>query len=142
MNDYLIECQELLKAGHYRRLLEELKGWGEEAPGQLWAVVAWLVAQEDPEAGYLDYGQRVVCPNHEGSFDCTPFCPKCEGNQEFWESEPGFYFCHYETELVTLETVVNADNKETAYRMGLQQLKNELGVEITPIYWQCRLEAN
>ena len=24
----------------------------------------------------------VVCPNHEGGFDCTPFCPLCEGNQE------------------------------------------------------------
>lgn len=23
-----------------------------------------------------------VCPNHEGNFDCTPFCPLCEGNQE------------------------------------------------------------
>jgi hypothetical protein len=22
------------------------------------------------------------CPNHEGAFDCTPFCPLCEGEQE------------------------------------------------------------
>ena len=22
------------------------------------------------------------CPNHEGNFDCTPFCPVCEGAQE------------------------------------------------------------
>lgn len=22
------------------------------------------------------------CPNHEGSFDCTPFCQLCGGNQE------------------------------------------------------------
>lgn len=26
--------------------------------------------------------EAVECPNHEGSFDCTPFCPLCEGNQE------------------------------------------------------------
>ena len=29
---------------------------------------------------YLDVS--VQCPNHEGSFDCTPFCNVCEGNQE------------------------------------------------------------
>lgn len=21
------------------------------------------------------------CPQHEGGYDCTPFCPECEGNQ-------------------------------------------------------------
>jgi hypothetical protein len=25
----------------------------------------------------------VDCPNHEGFFDCTPFCDICEGEQEF-----------------------------------------------------------
>lgn len=25
----------------------------------------------------------VECPNHGGAFDCTPFCPVCEGEQEF-----------------------------------------------------------
>lgn len=25
----------------------------------------------------------IECPNHEGSFDCTPFCPLCEGEQEY-----------------------------------------------------------
>lgn len=29
---------------------------------------------------YLDVS--VQCPNHEGNFDCTPFCNVCEGNQE------------------------------------------------------------
>lgn len=29
---------------------------------------------------YLDVS--VQCPRHEGSFDCTPFCSICEGNQE------------------------------------------------------------
>lgn len=23
------------------------------------------------------------CPNHDGSFDCNPFCKLCEGDQEF-----------------------------------------------------------
>jgi len=22
------------------------------------------------------------CPQHGGAFDCTPFCPECQGNQE------------------------------------------------------------
>lgn len=35
---------------------------------------------------------KVVCPAHQGSFDCNPFCKICEGNTEFcptcdsWES--------------------------------------------------------
>lgn len=24
----------------------------------------------------------MECPNHEGAFDCTPFCNVCEGTQE------------------------------------------------------------
>lgn len=24
-----------------------------------------------------------VCPNHDGNFDCNPFCRICEGNQEY-----------------------------------------------------------
>lgn len=28
-------------------------------------------------------GKRVVCPNHSGNFDCTPFCALCEGDQEY-----------------------------------------------------------
>ena len=26
---------------------------------------------------------KVECPNHEGNFDCTPFCAVCEGEQEY-----------------------------------------------------------
>jgi hypothetical protein len=25
---------------------------------------------------------NIECPNHEGNFDCTPFCNLCEGEQE------------------------------------------------------------
>jgi len=27
------------------------------------------------------------CPRHEGSYDCTPFCDLCEGNQEYETKE-------------------------------------------------------
>ena len=28
-------------------------------------------------------GITIACPNHEGAWDCTPFCPLCEGEQEY-----------------------------------------------------------
>lgn len=28
------------------------------------------------------------CPNHKGAFDCAPFCPLCEGNQEIKDTCP------------------------------------------------------
>lgn len=38
-------------------------------------------------------GMMIECPNHEGGFDCTPFCNVCEGNQEY-EWTP-FRMCIY-----------------------------------------------
>lgn len=32
------------------------------------------------------------CPNHAGSFDCTPFCRICEGEQEY--EYTGFLPCN------------------------------------------------
>lgn len=55
MKDHLIECQNLLKAGEYERLLLELKPWGSEAPNELWAVIAWLIVMDNPEASYIHY---------------------------------------------------------------------------------------
>ena len=26
---------------------------------------------------------KTLCPNHEGNYDCTPFCKICEGDQEY-----------------------------------------------------------
>lgn len=26
---------------------------------------------------------KETCPNHEGAYDCTPFCELCQGEQEF-----------------------------------------------------------
>jgi hypothetical protein len=76
------------------------------------------------------------CPNHNGSFDCSPFCRICEGEQEYqytgflpcnrffecgtnveediWHEELGFcvdcshlYFDH-EIDPFTLERISNA----------------------------------
>jgi hypothetical protein len=27
--------------------------------------------------------EHLVCPEHEGEFDCHSFCPTCEGFQEY-----------------------------------------------------------
>ena len=29
----------------------------------------------------------IECPNHNGSFDCTPFCQTCEGEQAYDPTE-------------------------------------------------------
>ncbi len=58
MNDYLLEMQYLLKAGNYAELLECLKTWGEDAPSQLWGVVAWLALQEDQCDDFISWGDN------------------------------------------------------------------------------------
>ena len=27
--------------------------------------------------------EQIDCPNHEGGYDCTPFCKVCEGEQGY-----------------------------------------------------------
>jgi hypothetical protein len=31
----------------------------------------------------VELGLVIECPNHGGSFDCSPFCDLCEGEQEY-----------------------------------------------------------
>jgi hypothetical protein len=38
------------------------------------------------DIGFSKIGEMVECPNHEGAFDCTPFCRLCEGEQEMFSS--------------------------------------------------------
>ena len=37
--------------------------------------------------------EMVECPNHEGNFDCNPFCRKCEGYQEYCPKGCEFDVC-------------------------------------------------
>jgi hypothetical protein len=32
-------------------------------------------------------GMMKECPNHQGAFDCNPFCRICEGDQEYKYTE-------------------------------------------------------
>lgn len=34
----------------------------------------------------------MECPNHGGSYDCTPFCSTCEGEQEYYKEVEKHYF--------------------------------------------------
>lgn len=54
MKNYLEDQLELLEAGKYKELLLEAKRW-DDPTGQLWAVIAWYVAFNDQETGYIDY---------------------------------------------------------------------------------------
>lgn len=40
---------------------------------------------EQCQAYDLDTVGMVPCPNHDGAFDCTPFCEICAGEQEYEE---------------------------------------------------------
>lgn len=60
MKDHLLECQDLLKAGKYQQLLEKLKPWGSEAPGELWAVMAWLIVI-DQDGEYIHFEETSCC---------------------------------------------------------------------------------
>jgi hypothetical protein len=31
----------------------------------------------------------IECPEHDGGYDCTPFCRTCEGNQEYCQTCDG-----------------------------------------------------
>ena len=57
MKDHLLHCQELLEQGNYRELLLELKPWGEDAPRELWAVLALHAATWSDGSDYIHYGK-------------------------------------------------------------------------------------
>ena len=42
----------------------------------------------------VGFEEVVECPNHEGNFDCTPFCRLCEGEQEVLGSELDTSYMH------------------------------------------------
>jgi len=61
-------------------------------------------------------GMKLECPNHEGGFDCNPFCNVCEGDQEYeyTDTRPCIY-CHIGVEhdiwFTELGMCVDCSNK-------------------------------
>jgi hypothetical protein len=82
MKNHLIDMLKLLEDKNYLELLQDCKTW-ENPAEQLWAIVSYQVFSDYPAIGWMNSNQVITCPNHEGSFDCTPFCELCEGNQEY-----------------------------------------------------------
>ena len=39
------------------------------------------------DIGFSQIGEMLECPNHEGNFDCNPFCRVCEGEQEYFSPQ-------------------------------------------------------
>ena len=56
-----------------------------------------------------------VCPNHDGAYDCTPFCRICEGEQEY--ESTGYLPCQ---NFGNCGTVVDEDIWEAECRLCLE----------------------
>jgi hypothetical protein len=41
------------------------------------------MGEEGADRTMMEIVLTVPCPEHEGAFDCTPFCNVCSGEQEF-----------------------------------------------------------
>lgn len=54
---------------------------------------------------------KIACPNHEGNFDCTPFCGLCEGDQEI---TPPDRWKTYRMQLVIQDFYIAAETEEKA----------------------------
>ena len=57
---------------------------------------------------------KIVCPEHGGGFDCTPFCSTCEGEQEYCNQ------WHDEDEVVTNYKSIRLSSMQ-AYDLGWQK---------------------
>lgn len=55
------------------------------------------------------------CPKHGGSFDCTPFCPVCAGDQEY--SDPNMTV-HYDPPAMSWEEVANLTHETQVSTFG------------------------
>lgn len=64
------------------------------------------------------------------------------GNEMVTDTPLAVYECRYETELVSLRTIVTARGVDEAYVVGIAQIEEELGVEIVPLYWEAVKEAD
>jgi hypothetical protein len=47
-------------------------------------LTMWLFENDDEENDWRKEmtTTMIPCPNHDGAYDCTPFCELCEGSQE------------------------------------------------------------
>lgn len=82
IKNHLIDMLKLLENKNYLELLQDCKRW-EDPAEQLWAIVSYQAFTDYPSLGWMNSNQSLECPNHEGSFDCSPFCELCEGKQEY-----------------------------------------------------------
>lgn len=70
----------------------------------------------------------IECPKHEGSFDCTPFCDVCEGNQE------------YEDEQCSEPLPANIEIYRATF--GGHAVAKCKDCNFTSVYWDCVCELN
>lgn len=82
----------------------------------------------------------IECPNHEGAFDCTPFCTICEGNQEFEldPNEDGVWEVAFCYEEFVIRTVAYGRTKQRAIDQAESKIPN-INDELLEI--DCKLEG-
>ncbi len=70
----------------------------------------------------------IECPNHNGNFDCNPFCRLCEGNQETTIDE-----LLYQTHSVSYDgchkIYLNMDKQQTEKMFGYGYDKTIIGTK-------------
>lgn len=71
---------------------------------------------------------KLICPRHEGAYDCTPFCEICEGEQEYQIDE-----CR-EPAPEGIEI--------TSARFGGHAVARCNFCEFTSVYWECGHELD
>jgi hypothetical protein len=54
--------------------------------------------------------EMIDCPNHEGGYDCTPFCRICEGEQ-------GYYPTNKLPERINVMKVISYDVQDIVERL-------------------------
>lgn len=70
-------------------------------------VLGSILRLLDPNLGFDCEHERKGCPEHEGAWDCTPFCSTCEGTQEYCPT------CENEVECDHNSTVIHNSQGET-----------------------------
>jgi len=68
----------------------------------------------------------IECPRHGGSFDCSPFCNVCEGNQEYLPSRQLLE----ETRAITLTPKDLTNIAKMLKRQGISGMNLALAVDL------------
>lgn len=68
----------------------------------------------------------IECPNHQGSFDCTPFCDLCGGDQEIErETQMNTYTLTATLDRNTNRKTIQAPNESLAMMQAIDHIMDK-----------------